>query len=135
MSIVSVSYSAEEKSLIPLVILGPAQCDNRSCHLPHAPVTQQLFPLDLAYPPPHIPLFRCRTGHGRPYTKSERELEQKRGQIQINTCFNAMAAYLLKYFRLQTLSKDPGSRWFQKKPLQRDPFQSETSSEKTVFPP
>ena len=112
----------------PSVTIGAATFPMLQLHNSCSPWT---WPI----PPPHIPLFRCRTGHGRPYTKSERELEQKRGQIQINTCFNAMAAYLLKYFRLQTLSKDPGSRWFQKKPLQRDPFQSETSSEKTVFPP
>ena len=103
MSIVSVSYSVEEKSLIPLVILGPAQCDNGSCHLPHAPVTQQLSPLDLAYPlppSPTFPYFGAARGHGRTILYKVREgiriakrenkykyLLQSNGCVSIKICF------------------------------------------------
>ena len=96
----------------PLVILGPAQCDNGSCHLPHAPVTQQLSPLDLAYPlppSPTFPYFGAAREHGRTILYKVREgigIEKKKEKykylLQFNNCF---IAYPLKYASsLQTLS-------------------------------
>ena len=77
----------------PSVTIGAATFPMLQLHNSCSPWT---WPI----PPLNIPLFRCRTGHGKATLYKVREGIGIKKRTNTNTCFNPMAAYPLKYFCL-----------------------------------